>query len=41
MPLTDQWRMILGFIIIALVLAFPQGLVGFVARFGERGEEGR
>src|SRR5690606_33603902 len=40
MPLTDQWRMILGFIIIALVLAFPQGLVGFVARFAPgRGDE--
>jgi branched-chain amino acid transport system permease protein len=28
---TDLWRLFLGLIIIALVLAFPQGIVGFVA----------
>ena len=30
MPLTDQWRLVLGVIIIVLVLAFPRGIVGFV-----------
>ncbi len=29
MPLTDYWRAILGGVIIALVLAFPTGIVGF------------
>jgi branched-chain amino acid transport system permease protein len=34
MPLTDHWRMILGGGIIAMVLAFPDGLVGvFRAKF--------
>lgn len=34
---TDYWRAILGAIILAAVLAFPQGLVGAVrARFGPR-----
>jgi branched-chain amino acid transport system permease protein len=28
MPLTDYWRLLLGIAIIALVLLFPQGLVG-------------
>ena len=28
MPLTELWRMMLGFSIIAMVLAFPAGLVG-------------
>jgi branched-chain amino acid transport system permease protein len=27
---TDYWRALLGFIILALVLAFPQGIAGFV-----------
>ena len=31
MPLTDYWRTILGCVIIALVLAFPRGIAGFVA----------
>jgi len=30
MPFTDQWRLVLGVIIIVLVLAFPRGIVGFV-----------
>lgn len=30
MPLTDQWRLVLGVVIIALVLVFPRGIVGFV-----------
>jgi branched-chain amino acid transport system permease protein len=29
MPLTDQWRLVLGVIIILLVLVFPRGIVGF------------
>jgi len=36
MPLTDFYRMLLGGIIIALVLAFPQGIVGAWNRFFER-----
>jgi branched-chain amino acid transport system permease protein len=28
---TDLWRLFLGLVIIALVLAFPQGLAGFIA----------
>jgi len=28
MPLTDSWRLLLGLAIIAIVLAFPRGLVG-------------
>jgi branched-chain amino acid transport system permease protein len=32
---TNLWRLFLGLVIIVLVLAFPQGLVGFIAaRFG-------
>ncbi len=31
MPLTDQWRLVLGIIIIILVLAFPRGIVGSLA----------
>lgn len=30
MPLTDQWRLVLGLVIIGLVLVFPRGIVGFV-----------
>ena len=32
MPLTDQWRMVLGLIIIFLVLVFPRGIMGFAAQ---------
>ena len=38
MPLTDYWRLLLGLAIIAIVLAFPRGIVGGVidlrSRFG-------
>ena len=38
MPLTDYWRLLLGLTIIAMVLAFPRGIVGGVmdlkSRFG-------
>ena len=27
---TDYWRAMLGFIILLLVLAFPQGIAGFI-----------
>jgi branched-chain amino acid transport system permease protein len=30
MPLTDQWRLVLGIVIIGLVLLFPRGIVGFI-----------
>jgi branched-chain amino acid transport system permease protein len=33
---TDLWRLVLGLIIIALVLAFPEGIVGFAARLRAR-----
>ncbi len=37
--LTDLWRLVMGVAIIALVLAFPQGIAGFVAaRWARRGE---
>jgi branched-chain amino acid transport system permease protein len=36
MPLTDQWRLVLGIIIVVLVLAFPRGIVGFIASRSER-----
>jgi branched-chain amino acid transport system permease protein len=36
MPLTDLWRMTLGFSIIAMVLMFPQGLVGAFEAARER-----
>jgi branched-chain amino acid transport system permease protein len=32
MPLTDHWRLLLGVAIIALVLAFPDGVAGGLAR---------
>ena len=32
LPLTDMWRMLLGLTIIAIVLAWPQGIAGGVAR---------
>lgn len=31
LPLTDHWRLVLGSLIIGLVLAFPQGIVGALA----------
>ena len=33
---TDYWRAMLGGIILVLVLAFPQGLAGFVGQWFER-----
>ncbi|WP_448189911.1 ABC transporter permease [Azospirillum sp. sgz301742] len=39
MRATDYWRGILGLIIVALVLLFPQGIVGFARRLWTRREE--
>ncbi|MEQ8966596.1 MAG: ABC transporter permease [Azospirillaceae bacterium] len=36
MPLTDYWRLLLGLIILALVLAFPGGLAGVAEGLGAR-----
>jgi branched-chain amino acid transport system permease protein len=36
---TDYWRALLGLTIIVIVLAFPQGIVGALARFARRGGE--
>ncbi len=36
MSMTDWWRLALGLIIVALVLVFPQGIVGFLSGFGRR-----
>jgi branched-chain amino acid transport system permease protein len=36
---TDYWRAMLGLAIIVIVLAFPQGIVGALARFWRRGGE--
>ncbi len=36
MRLTDYWRAIVGLVVIALVLAFPQGIAGFVRDLRER-----
>jgi branched-chain amino acid transport system permease protein len=36
---TDYWRAMLGLTIIVIVLAFPQGIVGALARFARRGGE--
>ena len=36
MPLTDFWRLLLGLAIIIVVLAFPHGIVGGVARLSQR-----
>jgi branched-chain amino acid transport system permease protein len=33
---TDFWRAVLGFVILAIVLAFPQGLVGGLKALVER-----
>jgi branched-chain amino acid transport system permease protein len=38
--LTDLWRLVMGVAIIALVLAFPQGIAGFVAARWARRSEG-
>ena len=35
---TDLWRLLLGLVIIVLVLAFPEGIVGFAARRLRRAE---
>ena len=36
MPFTDYWRFLLGCSIIAIVLAFPRGLVGEAERLAAR-----
>ena len=36
MPLTELWRLFLGLSIVALVLLFPNGLVGGLAAIRER-----
>jgi branched-chain amino acid transport system permease protein len=36
MRATDYWRVILGAVILLLVLAFPDGIVGFLRRWGPR-----
>jgi branched-chain amino acid transport system permease protein len=45
MPLTDHWRLLLGLAIIAIVLAFPRGIVGSVlqlrSRLGWEGDVGQ
>ena len=33
---TDYWRAIVGLVIVALVLALPQGIAGFVRSLRER-----
>ena len=33
---TDYWRALLGTIVLLLVLAFPQGIAGFVGQFFDR-----
>jgi branched-chain amino acid transport system permease protein len=38
---TDYWQALLGLVILLLVIAFPQGVVGFVReRFGDDGDGG-
>jgi branched-chain amino acid transport system permease protein len=34
---TDHWRLVLGVAIVLLVVAFPQGIAGFVRARFERG----
>ena len=41
MPLTDQWRLVLGLIIILLVLVFPRGLMGFATARLDAFRQGR
>jgi branched-chain amino acid transport system permease protein len=37
---TDYWQALLGVAILLLVIAFPQGIVGFIReRFGEHGDD--
>jgi branched-chain amino acid transport system permease protein len=36
MPLTDHWRLLLGLAIIAIVLAFPRGIVGALLQLRSR-----
>lgn len=36
MPLTDHWRLLLGLAIIAIVLAFPRGIVGALSQLRSR-----
>jgi branched-chain amino acid transport system permease protein len=36
---TDLWRLLLGLVIIALVLAFPEGIAGFAARWRRSREQ--
>ena len=36
--LTELWRLVLGASIIALVLAFPQGIAGFIVRLWLKGK---
>jgi branched-chain amino acid transport system permease protein len=36
MPLTDYWRFLLGAAIVAIVLAFPQGVVGAIEAWWQR-----
>jgi branched-chain amino acid transport system permease protein len=38
---TQYWRAVLGAIIIALVVAFPEGLAGFAQRWWERRRGGQ
>ena len=35
---TDLWRLLLGLVIITLVVAFPEGIAGFAARWRRRAE---
>jgi branched-chain amino acid transport system permease protein len=35
---TDYWRLVLGLVIVALVIAFPRGIVGHLADRGDRGD---
>ena len=41
MPLTDHWRLLLGLAIIAIVLAFPRGIVGSALQLRSRLRLGR
>jgi branched-chain amino acid transport system permease protein len=36
MRATDYWRVILGAVILLLVIAFPEGIVGFLRRYAPR-----
>jgi ABC-type branched-subunit amino acid transport system permease subunit len=40
-PLADQWRLLLGLAIIAIVLAFPRGIVGGLIDLRARFARGR